>query len=119
MSESFSAFREQYLRRHENPVNSALHTVADVVEVGGLIAGVFTRRLRVGVFAYTVAFAIGTLGHLFQPGTPARRFRSGLPPSDLGRPSRGSAHLCSSHLIGRPAGRARSTKAEQKWSDHP
>ncbi len=69
MSESFSAFRAQYLRCHENPVNSALHTVADVVEVGGLIAGVVTRRLRVGVFAYTVAFAIGTVGHLFQPGT--------------------------------------------------
>jgi hypothetical protein len=70
MSESFSAFREQYLRRHENPVNSALHTVADVVEVGGLIAGVVTRRLRVVVIGYTVAFAIGTAGHLFfQPGT--------------------------------------------------
>jgi len=27
MSESFSAFRAQYLRRHENPVNSALHTL--------------------------------------------------------------------------------------------
>ena len=69
MSESFSAFRAQYSRRHENPVNSALHTVADVVEVGGLITGVVTRRLRVGVFAHRVAFAIGTLGHLFQPGT--------------------------------------------------
>ena len=69
MSESFSAFREQYLQRHENPVNSALHTVADVVEVGGLIAGVVTRRIRVGVIGYTVAFAIGTVGHLFQPRT--------------------------------------------------
>jgi hypothetical protein len=70
MSESFSAFREQYLRRHENAVNSALHTVADVVEIGGLIAGAVTRRLRVGMFAYTVAFAIGTVRHLFfQPGT--------------------------------------------------
>jgi len=70
MSESFSTFREQYLRRHENPVNSALHTVADVVEVGSLVAGVVTRRIRVGVIGYTVAFAIGTVGHLvFQPGT--------------------------------------------------
>ena len=33
MSESFSAFREQYLRRHENPVNGVLHRVADVVEM--------------------------------------------------------------------------------------
>ena len=69
MSESFSAFREQYLSRHENPVNSALHTVADVVEVGGLAAGVVTRRIRLVVIGYTVAFAIGTVGHLFQPGT--------------------------------------------------
>jgi hypothetical protein len=70
MSESFSAFREQYLRRHENPVNSALHTVADVVAVGGLAAGVITRRIRVVVIGDTVAFAIATVGHLFfQPGT--------------------------------------------------
>ena len=70
MSESFSAFREQYLRRHENPVNSGLHTVAAVVEVGGLVASVVTRRARVGVIGYMVAFAIGTAGHLFfQPGT--------------------------------------------------
>ena len=69
MSESFSAFREQYLSRHENPVNSALHTVADVVEVGCLAAGIATSRIRVVVIGYTVAFAIGTVGHLFQPGT--------------------------------------------------
>ena len=119
MSESFSAFREQYLRRHENPVNSALHTVADVVEVGGLAAAVVTRRIRVVVIGDTVAFAIGTVGHLFQPGTLRDDFVAGLPPSDLVRPSRGSAHLCSPHLIGRPAGRARSTNTEQKWSDHP
>ena len=70
MSESFSAFHEQYLRRHENPVNSALHTVADAVEVGGLIAGVVTRRIRVVVIGDIVGFAIGAVGHLFfQPGT--------------------------------------------------
>ena len=78
MSESFSVFCEQYLSRHENPVNSALHTVADVAEVGGLIAGVVKRRLRVGVFAYTVAFAIGTVGHLFQPGTLRDDFVAGF-----------------------------------------
>ena len=69
MSESFSVFCEQYLRRHENPVNSALHTVADVVAVGGLAAGVVTRRIRVVVIGDIVGFAIGTVGHLFQPGT--------------------------------------------------
>ena len=71
MSESFSAFREQYLSRHENPVNSALHTVATVVAVGGLVAGVVTRRIRMGVIiGDIVAFAIATVGHLlFQPGT--------------------------------------------------
>jgi hypothetical protein len=70
MSESFSAFREQYLSRHENPVNSALHTVAAVVAVGGLAAAVVTRRIRVALIGDTVAFAIATVGHLlFQPGT--------------------------------------------------
>jgi hypothetical protein len=70
MSESFSGFREQYLSRHENPVNSALHTVADVVAVGGLAAGVVTTRIRVALIGDTVAFAIATVGHLlFQPGT--------------------------------------------------
>ena len=39
MSESFSAFREQYLRHHENPVNGALRTVADVVKM-------ISRKLR-------------------------------------------------------------------------
>ena len=78
MSESFSVFREQYLRRHENPVNGALHTVADVVEVGGLAAAVVTRRTRVVVIGYTVAFAIGTVGHLFQPGTLRDDFVAGF-----------------------------------------
>ena len=79
MSESFSAFREQYLSRHENPVNGALHTVATVVAVGGLVAGVVTRRIRMGVIiGDTVAFAIGTVGHLFQPGTLRDDFVAGF-----------------------------------------
>jgi len=69
MSESFSVFSEQYLRRHENPVNGALHTVGAVVALGGLIAGVVTRRRRVVMVGDIVGFAIGTVGHLFQPGT--------------------------------------------------
>ena len=70
MSESLNAHREQYLRRHENPVNNALHTVADVVAVGGLVAGVVTMRIRVVVIGDTVGFTIATVGHLFfQPGT--------------------------------------------------
>ena len=48
MSESFSAYREQYVRRHENLVNNALHTVADVVDAGGLAAAIIRRRARVG-----------------------------------------------------------------------
>ena len=100
MSESFSAFREQYLSRHENPVNSALHTVADVVEVGGLAAGVVTRRIRVVVIGDTVAFAIGTVGHLFQPGTLRDDFVADFRHPIWVRPSRGPAHLCSPHLIG-------------------
>ena len=56
MSESFTAFREQYLSRHENPVNSALHTLADALEVAGLAAGVvykahFERQLVEGMNA--------------------------------------------------------------------
>jgi hypothetical protein len=70
MSDSFTAYREQYLRRHENPVNSALHTVGVVVLVGGLVAGVITRRMRAVAIGDTVGFAIATVGHLFfQPGT--------------------------------------------------
>jgi hypothetical protein len=64
MSESFSAVRELYLSSHENPVNSALHTLADVVGLGGLAAGVVTRRIRVVVIGDTVAFGIGTVAHL-------------------------------------------------------
>src|SRR5215469_14950638 len=78
MSASFSAFREQYLSRHENPVNGALHTVADVVAVGGLAAGVVRRRLRVVVIGDIVAFAIGTVGHLFEPGTLREDLVAGL-----------------------------------------
>jgi hypothetical protein len=36
---AWSAFREQYLRRDENPVNCALRIVADVVEM-------ISRKLR-------------------------------------------------------------------------
>jgi len=126
MSESFSAFRAQYLRRHENPVNSALHTVGAVVAVGGLAAAVVTRRIRVVVIGDTVAFAIGAVGHLFQPGT----LRDDIV-ADFRHPiwyvrAEGQRILCSPHLIGhgdgvightlsRPAGRARSTHTEQKW----
>ena len=108
MSESFSAYREQYLRRHENPVNNALHTVADVVDAGGLAAAIITRRARVGVIGYAVAFAIGTVGHLFPTGDLARRLRRGLPPSDLGRPSRRRPTLWSPRLIGHGDGVIRS-----------
>ena len=69
MSESFSVFCERYLSRHENPVNSALHTVGGVVAAGGLAAGVIARRIRVVVIGDIVGFALGTVGHLFQPGT--------------------------------------------------
>ena len=130
MSESFSAFREQYLRRHENPVNSALHTVADVVEVGGLAAAVVTRRIRVVRDRRHCRLRDRDGGPSFPTGDPARRLRRGLPPSDLVRPSRGPAHLCSPHLIGhgdgviRPhLGKPASGEAQpipsRNWSDHP
>ena len=69
MSESFSAYREQYLHRHADPVNKALHTLAYVVDATGMAAAIITRRALVGVISSTIAFAIGTVGHLFQPET--------------------------------------------------
>ena len=70
MSESFSAFREQYLSRHENPVNGALHTVADCRGSRWPRCGCRHEAHTSGRdFGDTVAFAIGTVGHLFQPGT--------------------------------------------------
>ena len=69
MSESFSDYRDGLLHRHENPVTSALSTAGDVVILGGLAAGVVTRRVRVGVIGVMVGAAIAVVAHLFQPGT--------------------------------------------------
>ena len=69
MSESFSAYRDRLLSRHENGVTSALSTVGDVVMAAGLAAAVVTRRVRVGVIGVSVGFAIAAAAHLFQPGT--------------------------------------------------
>jgi hypothetical protein len=69
MSESFSAYRERMLSRHQNSVTSALSTIDDVVVLGAVAAGAITRRPLVGVIGVTAGFTITALAHLFQPGT--------------------------------------------------
>ena len=69
MSEQFIAYREQLLGRHQNAATSVLSTVGDVVMVGGLAAGVATRRVVVGAAGVGIGLAIAVLAHLFQPGT--------------------------------------------------
>ena len=69
MSESFTAYRDRLLSRHENGVADALSTVGDAVMLGGVIAAVATRRIGVGVIGVTSGAAIAVVAHLFQPGT--------------------------------------------------
>jgi hypothetical protein len=69
MSEAFNAYRDRLLSRHENSVTNVLSTVGDVVMLGGVVAALFTRRIRVGVFGVASGAAIATAAHLFQPGT--------------------------------------------------
>jgi hypothetical protein len=69
MSESFDAYRDRLLSRHENGVSEALSTVGDVVMLGGVVAAVVTRRIGVGVIGVTSGAAIAVVAHLFQPGT--------------------------------------------------
>jgi hypothetical protein len=69
MSESFTAYRERMLSRHENSVTNALSTIGDLVVVGGVAAAIVTRRVGVGVIGVSAGFAIAAIAHLFQPGT--------------------------------------------------
>ena len=104
ISESFSALAKQHSRRHENPVNNALHTVADVVDVGGLVAAIITRRIRVVVIGLHSRLRDRDGRPSFPTGDLARRPRRGFPPSDLGPPSRRPPPLCSPRLIGHGEG---------------
>jgi hypothetical protein len=69
MSEPYIAYREQLLDRHQNAATSVLSTVGDVVMVGGIAAGVATRRVAVGAAGLGIGVAIAVVAHLFQPGT--------------------------------------------------
>jgi hypothetical protein len=69
MSDSFTAYRDQLLSRHEIGVTDALSTVGDVVMLGGVVAAVVTRRIRVGVIGVTSGAVVAAAAHLFQPGT--------------------------------------------------
>jgi hypothetical protein len=69
MSESFDAYRDRMLSRHENTVTNVLSTIGDLVVAGGIAAAVATRQARVGVMGVSAGFAIAAIAHLFQPGT--------------------------------------------------
>lgn len=69
MSEAFIAYREQLIGRHQNAATSVLSTVGDVAMIGGLAAGVATRRVVVGAAGFGIGVAIAVVAHLFQPGT--------------------------------------------------
>src|ERR1700712_1052962 len=69
MSEEFIAYREQLLARHQTVATSVLSTVGDVVMVGGIAAGVATRRVVVGAAGIGAGLAIAVIAHFFQPGT--------------------------------------------------
>jgi hypothetical protein len=69
MSESFDAYRDRLLSRHENGVTDALSTVGDVLMLGGVVAAVVMRRIGVGVIGVTSGAAVAVVAHLFQPGT--------------------------------------------------
>jgi hypothetical protein len=69
MSEQFIAYREQLIGRHQNAATSVISTVGDVVMIGGIAAGVATKRVVVGAAGVGVGFAIAVVAHFFQPGT--------------------------------------------------
>jgi hypothetical protein len=69
VSESFDAYRDRLLSRHENGVTDALSTVGDVVMLGGVVAAVAMRRIGVGVIGVASGAAVAVVAHLFQPGT--------------------------------------------------
>jgi hypothetical protein len=69
MSEPYIAYRERLLGRHQNAATSAIATLGDVVMIGGIAAGVATRRLAVVGAAVGTGLAIAVVAHFFQPGT--------------------------------------------------
>jgi hypothetical protein len=69
MGESFTAYRDRLLSRHENRTTDVLSTVGDVVFLGAIASAVATRRLQVGVIGATAGLAVIVGAHLFQPGT--------------------------------------------------
>ena len=69
MSESFDAYRDRLLSRHQTRATNAISTVGDIVMLGGVGAAVITRRIGVGVAGVASGAAIAVVAHLFQPGT--------------------------------------------------
>jgi hypothetical protein len=69
MSEPFIAYREQLIGRHQNAATSVISTIGDVVMIGGIAAGVATKRVAVGAAGVGIGLAIAVVAHFFQPGT--------------------------------------------------
>jgi hypothetical protein len=69
MTESYEAYRDRFMSRHENSITSAVSTIGDVVVLGSVAAAVVTRRRRVGVIGVPAGVAVTAIAHLFQPGT--------------------------------------------------
>jgi hypothetical protein len=69
MRESFDAYRDRFLSRHENRVTSALSTVGDAVVAASVVGALATRRVPVAVIGISVGTAIAVIAHLFPPAT--------------------------------------------------
>lgn len=69
MSEGFDDYQRRLFERHKNSLTSWLSTAGDVVMAGGFVAGIATRRARIGGLGLAFGFGIAAIAHLFQPGT--------------------------------------------------
>jgi hypothetical protein len=69
MDDPFIAYRDRLISRHQTAATNILSTVADVVIIGGLAAGVATRRVTVGAVGFSAGAALAVIAHFFQPGT--------------------------------------------------
>jgi len=69
MSEAFVAYRDRLISRHQTAATSAISTVADIVMIGSIAAGVATRRVAVAAAGLSAGAALAVIAHFFQPGT--------------------------------------------------
>jgi hypothetical protein len=69
MKESYDAYRDRLLSRHQTRATNAISTVGDVVMLGGVVAAVITKRIGVGLVGVASGAVVAAVAHLFQPGT--------------------------------------------------